>query len=252
VDEILENAVDERSLMRRFTDAVVPRFADWCMVETIDRDGALRLAACTHHGGAGQYVAQQLHKYQPKDHGSPFSVSHALETGNAVLVGDVDDAIIDPRTEDPEDLRIYHTLGVRSAMFVPMGHGGLSATGPGIVGVVRFLSGARRRRYRPHDLRPGRALARRAARIHEQARMMVELAERSALRDVLLASASHELRTPLGVLMLSLQSMGDDLSREQLSRTRLSVKASRALRQAQRLVDLVENELDGVRARVGE
>jgi signal transduction histidine kinase len=179
-------------------------------------------------------------------------VSRAFETGEAVLVPDVEEAIIDLRTEDPEDLRIYHTLGVRSAMFVPMSHGGLSGAGDSIVGVVRFLSCARRRRYERDDLTSGRALARRAARIREQARVMEELSERRALRDVLLASASHELRTPLGALMLSLQSMGDDLTRDELSRSRLSVKASRALRQARRLVDLVESELDGMRAHVGE
>lgn len=241
-DAIVADATNYRLLLQRVADLMVPRLADWCLIEVRSPRGGTELVACAHGDPGRAALGWELHARRPADGGSPFSVSRVLETGQAVLLADVNDAIEDPRTRDPEDLRIYRMLGVRSAMFAPLVGGGE------VRGAMRLLVGPERARYVRADLRVARAVALRAGRVYEHARVLTERDAQRAEREALFATASHELRTPLGALMLSLQSMGHELDNaEELSRARLVGKAHRAVEQTRRLIHLVENQLANLR-----
>src|SRR5262249_46323551 len=84
----------------------------------------------------------------------------------------------------------------------------------------------------------------------ERERLLAEVREAVSARDEFLSIASHELRNPLSVLHLQLQSAERMLSKEG-ARERLAETLEGALRQTNRLGQLVDELLDVSRIRAG-
>jgi len=247
--ELLNSTLDEERFLAALAQLAVPRFADWCLIEIVDDNANLQLMASVHIDREdASWLASELRRVRPRDEASPFAVGTVLRTGKPVLIADVEDAITDPRTTDPEDLRIYHALGIRSAIVAPMLAAGR------VVGILRFFGGVRRAAFAWPDVTAASELGRRAGIAYEHARLSRSSNEATRVRDELLVTASHELRTPLTAVLLQMQSLERSLALggDKLDRDALLARAQKAVHQTRRLATLVDEMLDVARLTSGK
>ncbi len=221
----------------RCLDAVaalaVPRFADWCVIETLRGDGALEVAASVHVHTDGQRLAREL--LAAGRHGGARLASGC--GGAARLVRDVESAIVDPNTVDADLMQLYFALGVRSAVVAPMTVAGR------VVGVIRFFGLDANSPFSLTDLDAARDLACRVAVTVDYARLLRDNDEVAAARDALLETTAHELNTPLSALLLQLEAMRHALTRGETGR--LDERLERVLRQLKHLAALSADMLEG-------
>lgn len=232
--------------LQGLADLAVPTFADWCVVETAGAKGTFRVRAEAHADDLKLGLATELRRVRPRDAGSVYGVSDATKTGRAALVTDVCEAITDPRLDDPEDLRIYASLGVCSALFVP-----IVDSGRAVQAVICMFSLRPQRRFTLADLRAMEKLACSATAALDHAQRFSRSDEIVRASTALLTdTAGHELRTPLSALLLQLESLNAKLSRSvPVDHEVLRRGVNRAFEQANRLRDGVEKLVGSARRR---
>jgi signal transduction histidine kinase len=177
----LISSLDYETTLATVAQLAVPDFADECIVEMRQDDGAIAcVASATKRGERRRCLS-----------------SAVLRSGATELVR----AVIDPELS---------ASGVRSYLVVP-----LTARGK-VLGALCFLMTESGRSYARTDLAVAEDLARRAGLAMENALRFREAQAASSARDDLLAVVSHDLRNPLNVVsasagMLKRQLHADDL-----------------------------------------
>ncbi len=233
---LLSSSLDADWCMRGIVELVVPRFADWCVIETIDQAGALEVRAEAVVGGRDG-LAHELRARRPHDRGSPFSPCEVVRSGRGIVVEDIVAAIDDHRTRDPEDLRIKAAVGVVSALWVPIGSGE-------VMGVIELFSLRAERRFGLADLavieQIGVTLeaALRHSRLYPHHQAMLE-----ASRGLINGVARHELLTPLAALILQLESLQRKVWDSQTGDDEVSRGLAKGLSHAKRLSDTIHQLL---------
>jgi PAS domain S-box-containing protein len=131
--------------------------ADWCVIDVVGDDGALRRLAVVHADPAREPLARAYQRRPVTGAEVPEALSEALASGRAELVAEVDDEERRRLVRGAEQERLVEGLGLRSAMLVPLvsrGH---------VVGALTLVRGASGERYTPEDLAAAQELAGRAA-----------------------------------------------------------------------------------------
>jgi PAS domain S-box-containing protein len=169
---------DEDSALRQVAQLAVPSFADWCVVDMVGDDDALRRLAVAHADPSKVELALEVGRRYPP---SP-DASHVLRTGQPELVPEITDAMLGATAQDEEYLRIIRQLGLKSYLCVPLK--GRSET----LGTISFIAAESGRRFGPNDLRLAEDLAHRAAIAIANARLYEELKEANRRKDELVAS----------------------------------------------------------------
>ncbi|MBI3184056.1 MAG: PAS domain-containing protein [Myxococcales bacterium] len=194
---------------------LVPRFADWCVVDIAEVDGGSRRLTVGVEPGKKD-LAQQLEQ-RPEEP-------------------------IGPRSE------LVREIGHRSSRAVPLAVGGRK------VGTLTLVLAGEERALGPEDLAMLQDLAGRTALAAENARLYRRLQEALRARDEFLSIASHELRTPLSSLYLAVQALARSEAEPRtsaggaLSSRRLLATVQR---QARRLEKLIDEMLDVTRLQAG-
>ena len=166
--EALTASLDLQRTLRAVADLCVPDLADWCAIDLL-RDGrTLERMAAAHPDPHRRALALELETRYPTDLSAPEGVAKVLRTGRSELYPEVPDELLERGARDEEHLAMLRSLGICSAMVVPMRARGRT------LGALTLAAAESDRRFGRADLAFAEELARRAAlavdnaRIHEE------------------------------------------------------------------------------------
>jgi PAS domain S-box-containing protein len=192
VGAVLASSLDYHATLTNIARAAAASFVDYCVIDLMESDGALRRVATAHRVPERQTILEQARRYTPP-HRSP--IARPLRTGQPVLLTAVTLHDIDAMTVDDDHKRVMLALGPRSLITVPLiAHGRAF----GILTLVRTEGSPA---FDEADCDLGLELARRTALAADTARMYDELVQAVRTRDEVLAVVSHDLRNGLGTIL---------------------------------------------------
>ncbi len=186
----LDSSLKFDEVLRRLTRLIVPMLADWCVVHILESDGSIRQVAIGHVDPAKVRLAEELERRYPQDPDSPQGVPAVLRSGEPQHIREVTDDLLEAGARDAEHLEIIRSLGLCSAIVVPLR--ARSQT----LGAITFVSAESQRLYDEEDLAFASELGRRAALSIDNARLHSELASRGT-ELAFLADASEQLDATL-------------------------------------------------------
>jgi PAS domain S-box-containing protein len=174
----LARSLDYKETLASVARLAVPDIADWCAVDVFS-DGQLRRLATTHVDPAKvAHVLEVAHSY-PADPASTTGVFNVLRTNRSEVYATVTDDMLVQAARDEDHLALLRSIGMHSAMIVPMSVRGQA------VGVLTFVSAEAGHSFDAGDLVLAESLASRAATAVENARLYET---RSAIARTLQAS----------------------------------------------------------------
>ena len=240
--EVLGGSTDYQQTLAELAQLVVPRLADWCVVDIFEPDG-LRRVAIAHTDPQKIALAEEVQRrYPPDPDTGPMQVA---ASGEPMLISEVSEEMLAAGARDPEHLEMLRALGLQSALVMP-----LAARGT-VLGAITLIRSAPQAPYTAADLPFITELARRAGIAVDNARLLHEATEAVRLRDDFLATASHDMRTPLATILGYLQIAQRHL-RAVPDPGRLPDFLARAERTAVRLARLVAELMDVSLIRAGQ
>ena len=194
----LGNSLDLQTTAQHAADAVVPRLADWCIVEVVGAGAEITAAAhAAVDVSVGTLVERASAALAPLG-GQHWVAAHAVETGQAVVVDAVDDEWLSRSAADADHLRLLRALKPRSILAVP-----LPARGQALGAMT--LASITTPRYDATTVAMAEVLARRWALALANAQLHRETDEALRARETTLSVASHELGGPLARLKLHVE-----------------------------------------------
>jgi PAS domain S-box-containing protein len=163
---LLAATPDYETTLRWVARLVVPRLADWCLLDIVDDSGVVRRLEVAHVDPAKHLLAQQLRQF-PSGPANPASpASEVLRTGRSELYPDATDELLVRGSRDQEHLRLLRALTPCSAMVVPFHARGRT------LGAFSLFSAESGRRYTEADLVLVEELARRCALAVDNSRIL--------------------------------------------------------------------------------
>jgi PAS domain S-box-containing protein len=159
---VLASSLDHTETLRSVSRLVVPEFADWCVVDVVERDEVKRVATVHADAERGDLV-RRLEEETLSVSDRSTLLMRALTTGEPMLVPDVESAELPDIGPSSAHTDLVRALGTRSLMCVPMVAHGQP------VGAICLASTTRR--YDEEDLRLACELADRAALAVDNARL---------------------------------------------------------------------------------
>lgn len=239
----LAGLIDPQSTLDRLAYLAVPFFADWCSIDMLEGSDTLRRFAVAHKDPSKVELAHEIHRRFPPDPSHPRGAWSVVRTGQAQLVPEITEELLDESIKDPELLAITKELGLRSYLAVP-----LTAHGKTMGVITFFVAESRRPLYNEADLALAEELARRAAIAIENSELYRSIKESDHAKDIFLATLSHELRNPLAAIVsaLSLLTIASD------DKEKVTQYIKMMERQAGQLTHLVNELMDISRISTGK
>jgi PAS domain S-box-containing protein len=278
----LADTLDYGETLTRIASLLVRDFADFCILDLIDRSGKLRRVKVLHRDPAKTMLCEAFERL-PVDEQHAAVVSSVVESKHPRLMADVSSQYLESTARDDEHLRALRALAPRSLMVVP-----LLARG-GLLGALVLVSSRASHRYGEHDLRLAEKIASRAALAIENAQLyeeawnatddlrevnekMVsatiraqelaeeaeaakarlsdserELREVAEFREMFIGIVGHDLRTPLAAIGLTAAS----LLRQSGLDEQAKKQVARIISSKDRMAKMISQLLDLTRARLG-
>ena len=168
---LVDSSLDVDETLANLAGLLVPRLADWCSIDIAVAGGRIRNAAVVHSDPAMLAMAQEMRDRYPPDTSSPNGAPAVIRSGRAELFSDIPRELVQAGARDADHLRLIESLGMVSAMVVP-----LTARG-GTLGAITLVSAESGRRFDAEDLAVAETLGRRAALALDNARLYRERSE---------------------------------------------------------------------------
>jgi len=175
---VLAGSLDYEETLAAVARLAVPDIADWCAVDAIV-DGELRRLATAHSDPRKVAEVLEIAERYPPDPSAPTGVHAVLRSGRSEVYPDISDELLVSAARDEGHLALLRSIGMTSAMAVPMILRGSA------VGAITFVSAETGHAFDDWDLELAESLASRAATAIENARLYET---RSAIARTLQAS----------------------------------------------------------------
>jgi signal transduction histidine kinase/CHASE3 domain sensor protein len=241
---ILASTLDYEKTLQAVANLAVGELADWCGVDLVDGNGAVRQVVVAHKDEEKVKWARELNKRYPPDYDGPTGVGNVIRTGKPQLYADISDEMITAAAKDPDHLAIMRQLQIRSALLVPMIARGRT------LGALTLISSRAERRYGEADLGLAMELATRAAMAIDNAQLYRGALAASEAKSAFLATMSHELRTPLNAIIGYESLLGEQIG-GQMNESQLA-QLSRIRANADHLLGLIDEILTFSRLDAGK
>ncbi len=174
---LLGSALDYEATLADVCRLVVPTFADWCTLDLVAVYGALQRVEVAHKDPGRVALARDLQRRYPPRVESPRGLFHVLRTGEPSFAPEVTPEMLAASAQDDEHLRLLLSLGLRSAMIVPLKARGRT------LGALTLIFAESGRRYDEDDLQLGTELAGRIGLAVDNARLYAEAQQAVQLRE---------------------------------------------------------------------
>jgi PAS domain S-box-containing protein len=206
---LLAESLDYDTTLATLADLVVPRLADWCIVDLAEDDGTMRRVAVRAADPRKQRVLAALHREYPPVIGSGQPAGRALSKGATVHFPSFTPESLRETTLDDRHFELMTELDPRSAMAVPLVIQGR------VFGALTFAWSESGHRYDESDTMLAEEIGRRAAVAIENARLYrseLEAQKRIAFlveaSDVLASSLDYD-ETLTSLARLAVPRLGD-------------------------------------------
>jgi signal transduction histidine kinase len=192
---VLAGSLDYHQTFTNLARLVVPRLAEFCVIDRMDDEGKLHQVAVAHRDPAQEALLRQIHYPEVGDY--THGAYRVYRTGTPFVRNRVDEELMGELVPEV-DRPLIRLLGPTSFAAVP-----LRARGD-VIGSITMVHTEEGLTYGDDDLWLAGELAQRAAlaldnvALYQEANRAREEAEAANLsKDRFLAMLSHELRTPL-------------------------------------------------------
>src|SRR3989344_2019678 len=153
---ILSGSIDYKTTLESVVKLLVPKMADWCIVDVLI-DGKYQRLAVIHKNSTLQKYADELKRKFPPDPLSPGGPGKVLRTGRPLIYSQVLPSIAKITTRNnPEILSIAKKMGFNSFIVVP-----LLSSQKKVLGAISFAMGVAGKKYEHEDLLLFQVIARR-------------------------------------------------------------------------------------------
>jgi PAS domain S-box-containing protein len=180
---VLASSLDFEATLADVARVLVPRLADYCIVDALESDSALRQVVISHRDPAREELLRELRRRYPPEANEAHPVSAVLRTAAPLLIEDARLDALERAAVDAEHLSLYHALEAVSYIVVP-----LEARGR-LLGTISLGTGESGRRFGVADLELAHEIARRAALAIDNALLFRAAQESYAQLNTLLLSA---------------------------------------------------------------
>ena len=177
--ELLGSSLDYEATLERLAQLAVPALADEVLVDMVAEEGGLKRLVTAHADPETLELIRSLEQRYPPDEEAPYGAGPVVRSGEAQLVPEMTDEMVDALAQNDEHRRLIEELGLRSFMTVPL------VARRGVLGAITFIASTSDRRFGPEDLAFAQELARRAATAIENAQLHAETEERAQASLVL-------------------------------------------------------------------
>jgi PAS domain S-box-containing protein len=241
--EVFTASLDYQETLRGIAQLLVPRLADWCVIDVLGESGHLDAVRITASDPRKQHILEEMLNRYPHD-SSPAShpVGGVLQSGEPLLLSEITPAKIGVFASDAEHEALLTLLAPRSSMVIPLVVHGR------VFGAMTLSASESGRSYSRSDLELGRELGRRAALAIENARLYQQELRALRSRDEVLGFVAHDLRNPLSAVTMSASVLLETPVTE--AQTKRMLKA--ILRATDQMDHLIQDLLDVSRIEAGK
>jgi len=240
----LSLSLDSATTLREITALLVPRIADWCVIDTVSEDGQFTRAAFAHADPQREPLLDEMTTRYPPTAAESSPRLAAVRSGRSSLHTTIAPVELVAPIHDAEHLRLMEAIGTTSALLVPLQAHGHTF---GVLSLVRGASPP----YTQEECARVEDFALRCAVAFDNARLYQQAQEAVQLRDQFVAIASHELRTPVTSIRGYAQLIERQAARGNLDAARVTRQTAQIVTQATRLTTLIGDLLDASRIQQG-
>jgi serine phosphatase RsbU (regulator of sigma subunit)/PAS domain-containing protein len=178
---LLAESLDVVTIVDRLANLAVPRIADWCSIHLVDDRGIPQQMAVAHTDPSKIALARDLQERYPPDPRADTGVYGVVRSMSPLLMTEIPEKLLLEGAQDEEHLALIRSLGLRSAMIVPLVCRGRA------LGAITFVAAESDRRYTEGDLTLAVELASRAAypidnaRLYNETRVVAQTLQKSFL-----------------------------------------------------------------------
>jgi PAS domain S-box-containing protein len=192
---VLSASLDATSRLANIAQVVVPLLADWCVVHITEEGQPIQPVAVAHADPRKMALANDLLRRHPPDPDVPPGAVHVLRTGRPEFYAEASEELLAAIARDADQIEIVRSLGVKSAMIVP-----LVTRGHTLGTITLVVSAESGRRYAEADLVLAQELARRAALAVDNARLYAEAQQLNAELEERVLQRTAELQAAIAQL----------------------------------------------------